>query len=299
MTQTELSPRRGILLALASAVAFGGITPLAALAYDDGTTALAVLLLRSVFGVVVFAIAALLLGLRLGVSWKAWLALLPVSLSWLIGSLGYLGAVHYLPVGLAAILFFTFPVIVAIGSWVIERRQPRTVEVLLVLFAFAGLLLAIGPSFTGLHPFGLLLAMIGATGAAGIFLTGRYALARTNQLVALVHVNTINALGALVLGLAFSALTFPQGEFPLAGGWPTLIAATVLFGFAVFFQFGAIRNAGPARAAMYFNLEPVVTLTIAMLLLGERLSPLQLLGGAMVIAALVLFSRESQKLREG
>ena len=283
--QTELSPRRGILFALTSAVCFGGITPLAAVAYDDGTTALAVLLLRSIFGVCVFAIAAVLLGLRLCITWSAWLALLPVSLSWLIGAFGYLGAVHYLPVGLAAILFFTFPVIVATASWVIERRQPRMVELLLVLLAFAGLVLAIGPSFTGLHPFGLLLAMIGAAGAACIFLTGRYALARTNQLVALVHVNAINAVGALGLGLAFTALTFPQGDFPLAGGWPTLIAATVVFGFAVFFQFGAIRHAGPARAAMFFNLEPVVTLTIAMLLLGERLSPLQLLGGAMVIDA--------------
>ena len=222
-----------------------------------------------------------------------------MSLSWLIGSLGYLGAVHYLPVGLAAILFFTFPVIVAIASWVIERRQPRMVELSLVLFAFAGLVLAIGPSFTGLHPIGLLLAMIGAAGAACIFLTGRYAMARTSQLVALVHVNVINALGALGLGLALGALTFPQGDLPLAGGWPALIAATVLFGFAVFFQFGAIRNAGAPRAAMYFNLEPIITLSIAMLVLGERLSPLQFLGGAIVIAALFLFSWQSRRLREG
>ncbi len=297
--QTELSPRRGILLALASAATFGGITPLASLAYDDGTTALAVLLLRSAFGVFVFVIAALLLGLRLKITWGAWLALLPVTFSWLIGSVGYLGAVHYLPVGLAAILFFTFPVIVAIASWVIERRRPRPVELLLVLFAFAGLVLAIGPSFTGLHPVGLLLAMIGATGAAGIFLTGRYALARTTQLVALVHVNTINTLGTLGLGLGFGALAFPQGDFPMAGGWPALIATTVLFAFAVFFQFGAIRHVGASRAAMFFNLEPVVTLAIAMLLLGEQLSPLQLVGGAMVIGALLLFSRQSQKLRDG
>ena len=299
MTQTELSPRRGILLALASAATFGGITPLASLAYDDGTTALAVLFLRSAFGVFVFAIAALLLGLRLRITWSAWLALLPVTFSWLIGSFGYLGAVLYLPVGLAAILFFTFPVIVAIASWVIERRQPRMVELSLVILAFAGLVLAIGPSFTGLHPIGLLLAMIGAAGAAGIFLTGRYAMARTRQLVALVHVNTINALGTLGLGLAFGALTFPQDAFPLAGGWPALIATTVLFAFAVFFQFGAIRHVGASRAAMFFNLEPVVTLAIAMLLLGERLSPIQLLGGAMVIAALLLFSRQSRKLRDG
>ena len=125
--QTELSPRRGILLALASAATFGGITPLASITYDDGATALAVLLLRSAFGIFVFAVAAVLLGLRLRITWNAWLALLPVAFSWRIGSFGDLGAVHYLPVGLAAIVFFTFPVIVAIASWAIERRQPRMV----------------------------------------------------------------------------------------------------------------------------------------------------------------------------
>lgn len=295
MTQRQLSPNRGILLALASAAAFGGITPLASLTYADGTTALAVLFLRSAFGLLVFAIAAVLLGLRLGLTWSAWLALLPVTFSWLVGSIGYLGAVRYLPVGLAAILFFTFPVIVATASWVIERRRPQAGELLLVLFAFAGLVLAIGPSFTGLDPLGLLLAIVGATGAAGIFLTGRYALARSNQLVALVHVNAINALGTLALGLAFGALAFPQDGFPLAGGWPALIAATVLFAFAVFFQFGAINHAGAPRAAMFFNLEPVITLAIAMLLLGEHLSPLQLVGGAMVITALILFNRQARK----
>ena len=294
MSLTQLSPKRGILLALASATAFGGITPLASLTYNDGTTALAVLFVRTAFGAVAFAAAALLLGRRLGLTWGAWLALLPVTISWLVGSIGYLGAVRYLPVGLAAILFFTFPVIVATASWVVERRRPRAVELLLVLFAFAGLVLAVGPSFAGLNPLGLLLAMIGATGAAAIFLTGRYALARTDQLVALVHVNTINALGTLGLGLAFGAFVFPAGDFPLDGGWPALTAATVLFAFAVFFQFGAIRHAGAPRAAMFFNLEPVITLAIATLLLGEQLSPIQLLGGAMVITALVLFSRQAQ-----
>ena len=77
------------------------------------------------------------------------------------------------------------------------------------------------------------------------------------------------------------------------------MAATGLFAFAVFFQFGAIHNVGASRAAMYFNLEPVITLSIAVLLLGERLSPLQFLGGAMVIAALFLFSWQSRKLRDG
>ncbi len=285
---------RGILLALASAATFGSITSLAALSYQDGTTPLALLFARFGSSLVVFALACALLGRRIAVPRANWLALLPVSFAWLISAVGYLGAVRLLPVGLAGILFFTFPVIVAAASWVIERRLPRPLEALLFLLAFGGLVLAIGPSFAVLNPVGLLLALMGASGAAAIFLTGRLAMARTDSLVVLVHVNAINTLGVLLLGLALRDFAFPAGAFPAGGGWPALLAATALFAAAVFFQFGAIRHAGPPRAAMFFNLEPVITLAVAMLLLGERLSPVQLLGGAMVIAALVLFSRRAQ-----
>ena len=299
MTQTELSPRRGILLALASAATFGSITTLASLAYQDGTSPLALIFVRFFSSFLVFAAACLLLRRRLAIGGRAWLSILPLTLAWLVSAIGYLGSVQTLPVSLAAILFFTFPVIVAVCSWVIERRWPRPLEALLFILAFCGLVFAIGPSFTVLDPIGLLLAMFGAAGAAAIFLTGRLALARTDSLVALVHLNAINSIAVLALGLALGALAFPDGGFPLGQGWSALLAATLLFVFAVFFQLNAIGHAGPERSAMFFNLEPVVTLAIAMLLLGERLSAQQLLGGAMVIAALLLFSWQSRRLREG
>ena len=56
----------------------------------------------------------------------------------------------------------------------------------------------------------------------------------------------------------------------------------------IFLHFAAILLAGPTRAAMFFNLEPVVAMAVAALLLGESLGVVQYDGGALVIAALVL-----------
>jgi drug/metabolite transporter (DMT)-like permease len=50
----------------------------------------------------------------------------------------------------------------------------------------------------------------------------------------------------------------------------------------------ALHAAGPIRASLIFNLEPVVAIAAAALILGERLAPLQIAGVALVIGALSL-----------
>jgi probable blue pigment (indigoidine) exporter len=49
----------------------------------------------------------------------------------------------------------------------------------------------------------------------------------------------------------------------------------------------SLRIVDPIRVAILFNIEPVVTITAAWIVLGERLGPIQLLGGLLVIAAIV------------
>jgi drug/metabolite transporter (DMT)-like permease len=53
-------------------------------------------------------------------------------------------------------------------------------------------------------------------------------------------------------------------------------------------MFLALHAAGSVRTSLIFNLEPVVAITAAWLLLGERLTHLQIGGVALVIGALTL-----------
>ena len=93
----------------------------------------------------------------------------------------------------------------------------------------------------------------------------------------------------LLLGLAFGAagtlvtpLSIPEALVPvvLAGvigaGVPTLAFIT------------GIRRLGPSQAAILATLEPVVGVGLAAWLLGERPAPIQLVGGALILAAAVL-----------
>jgi drug/metabolite transporter (DMT)-like permease len=52
---------------------------------------------------------------------------------------------------------------------------------------------------------------------------------------------------------------------------------------------------GPSEAAILSTFEPVVTVVLAFFALGERLTPLQLAGGALVLAAVVLLQLPARR----
>jgi drug/metabolite transporter (DMT)-like permease len=51
--------------------------------------------------------------------------------------------------------------------------------------------------------------------------------------------------------------------------------------------FAGLRRVGPTTASILATVEPLVTVLLAYLTFGERLSPLQLTGGAFVLAAVI------------
>jgi drug/metabolite transporter (DMT)-like permease len=53
--------------------------------------------------------------------------------------------------------------------------------------------------------------------------------------------------------------------------------------------FMSINRIGPFRSALIMNLEPLLATVLSAPLLGEVITPLQGLGGAIMLAALVAF----------
>jgi drug/metabolite transporter (DMT)-like permease len=102
-----------------------------------------------------------------------------------------------------------------------------------------------------------------------------------------------------------SALVLPIGWVPLAIlGAPQLAAQQFSFGWPVWLGFAyavvgplfltnvlwftAIDRVGPSRAALFGNLEPFFALVFALLLLSESLTTLEVIGGALIFAGIVV-----------
>jgi drug/metabolite transporter (DMT)-like permease len=79
-------------------------------------------------------------------------------------------------------------------------------------------------------------------------------------------------------------------EKTVATCWAGLGGVTLFYVVGTLSMFLALHGAGSLRSSLIFNLEPVVVICAAAVLLGERLAPLQMAGVALVIAALTLAS---------
>ena len=65
---------------------------------------------------------------------------------------------------------------------------------------------------------------------------------------------------------------------------------------AVSLFFAGLKRVGPTTASILSTVEPVVTVVLAFLVFGELLGSLQLIGGALVVTAVIVL--ESQRTRE-
>jgi drug/metabolite transporter (DMT)-like permease len=277
----------GTTLAASSAIAFGFGTTFARLAYDGGSNPLSVVTLRFAAFVVVVGLILLALRRSFAVSGPAVRGTLWIAACLAAVSLGYQASVAFIPVSLAALVFYSFPLLVGLAAVAARRDRLNAAKTLALLAAFVGLALALGPGFSDLDWRGLALALLAALGMTLTLTFGGEAMRGEDPLVMAVFTNFWMLVGfAVVLALAggLALPSTPAGAIGLAGNGLSYVLGYICW-------FAALGLVKPVRLAALFNIEPLVTLGVAAAILGERLSPLQLLGAALVLAAVMGIAR--------
>lgn len=296
MTETDVAEKGragGIALALTAAVGLGTAIALARIAHDSGTTALSIATIRTVFVVLLMYLICKAAGRNLAVSWPQWLHCCGLGL--LAGQMFYgnVGAVKFIPVGLAALVFFTYPPMVAVMMAVLNRRMPGLVKSAALIGAFSGLWLMLGVSLDTLDWRGVALSLSAAVACAANAVWIQQKMMHVDVLVLTFHMS-------LVAGVVFVVATLATGGIvaPTTGaGWMAMLGIMVLQGCAVPLYFAAIPRIGAETSAMVTNLQPVTSIAAAYLLFAETLSPLQFTGGAMVLGSIILMQAHDARTR--
>jgi len=273
----------GLLLGVAAATSFAANSTLARLAYDAGSNALSVLTVRT--GVALLGLLVLLklarVPFRLPPRRRA--AALGLGVLLAVYSYGLLGAIEHIPVALAVITFYTYPLLTACGSWALGREPvtPRTFAALLA--AFVGLVLALDIRGGGVDARGVAMALMAAFVFATILLSSDRVRAGGDSRPITLH---MLAAGFATYLLA-CALT---GGFALPApgiGWAGFIGTPLFYSFSIISLFVVVMMTGPVRAALTLNVEPVASVILGYVVLGQALAGTQLFGIAVVIAAVV------------
>ena len=285
--------RPGVLFALLTALSFGGLSTLATLYYADGGNVLTMLLFR--FGFATLGLLILARGQLRPPPGRRFAGVLAVGAAWSLGVTCYLGSVHYIEVGIAALVLYTFPVIVLMLS--LATRELRSTVALWAVFlaAFGGLGVMLLPSLSKFNHTGLLLAF----GAAALFAVTYFLGARVSVTLPVrsmaLWVTVVGVVIIAPLVYVNDALALPRS----GSGWWYLGAATLMYLGGILAQFSALSRARAAEVSMVMNLEPIVSVGLGAWVLGERLTPLQWLGAGAVLGAMLAAQRVMQKSAVG
>lgn len=203
----------------------------------------------------------------------------------------YYLAIQRTNVATAIILQYTAPVWVLVYMLVRRREKPALGKLVSVLLAITGIALVIGlfgHRRLRLDPVGVTAALIAALSFAYYNIYGHSILARYGRWTVLLYTTLSASLFWLVVNPPSAILSADYS--PMA--WLFLFVfsvVSVLVPFALYFA--GLERLEPTKAIVASCLEPIFTIIIAALTLGERISPLQGLGMVMVLTAIIVVQR--------
>jgi drug/metabolite transporter (DMT)-like permease len=285
----------GAGLCTLSAAGFATLAILVKLAYAQGMSLFGLLSLR--FGGAAVLLVAFLL-LRRTHLYFGFRRSVPL---FLLGAVGYamqaslyVGSLQRIPASVAALLLYSYPVFVALLAWVFNHRRPSRQEWAAMGLALIGVILTIGPvgKVGRLDALGLGLVFISAGWYAGYILISERFVRQAGALVSTAWIT----LGAFCTFTAAGWVTRSlPGALTPAAGW--IMAGMILFSTILpigAFLAGMVR-VGPTAAALLSTLEPVFTVLLAAWLLAEGLTGSQLVGGGLVLVAVIVLSLPSHR----
>jgi len=285
-----LNRRPALVAVVVSAACFGTLAVLAPLAYAEGARPLPLLAWR-------FALVTLLMAgyqmlrdpakLLAGRSDAPSYVLMSFT-GYGAASLCFFFALEHASASVVAVLLYTYPAIVSVLSSVFLKERFTAQRALAIVLTFMGCALVVGlfSEQVSVDLVGLLLGLGAALGYSTFNMLSHRVMARQPRAVVMTYTFGFSAVAMTLASLATGESLMPA-EWT-AGAWALLIAIVLVPTFAaIVLYLQGIRSLGPSQAAIVSTTEPLFTIVLAAIVLGERLAPVQLLGAALVVGGVL------------
>lgn len=275
----------GVALVIGSAVSFGSLGVFGKLAYRVGLMTPQLLSYR--FGLAALLLWAAAIVMRQGMPSRRNLVglILMGGGGYVAQSASYFNALHYIPASTTALLLYTYPVVVTLLAAVLFGESLGWMKLVALGLSALGTVLVVQAQLHAAPPIGIILALGSAAFYSGYILFGSRLLPGLPPVSATATIMTSAALVwslvAAVNGQLLVVWTVPR--LALLGGFAILGTTIPVLTFIL-----GLPLVGASRAAILSTFEPASTVLLAVIILGETASPLQWIGGALILASVVV-----------
>lgn len=290
--------RTALLILLSVGTCFASAHIAARISFDNGTGLLTAVVFRSIITLALLSLLAIGYRQSIKISWRLapWQLLLGVLIA--IQSISIYSAVSRIPVGIALLTVNTFPVQLALISWLLGGKPPTKARACIMGLILVGLILALDiPALAQSDQTNIQLWLIGigfALFAAFSFALGLWVTENKLSGVRGSARSFYTMLTVLCLTLGAGSMDTISGGLNLPAtslGLATLLLLSGLYACAFIALFMLAPRLNLAQNAPAMNIEPVASLALGWLILDQALSPIQIIGGAIVVSCIVAFAQ--------
>jgi drug/metabolite transporter (DMT)-like permease len=184
------------------------------------------------------------------------------------------------------LLFFTYPVFVMLGSWVLGRGAPARLTVVALACAVAGAVVVATGGSLSIDGIGVAFALGAAITYTGYLLGADVVLRRTNAMTGSMWVSAGASVGLLAYALATGRWAPPEGW---DASWPILGMGVASAGAFVALLAG-LRRIGAVRTSIVASTEPLAAALLGFVFLDERVTLGLVAGGVLILVGAVTAS---------
>lgn len=277
----------GVFLVVISGVCYGFSPILAVYAYRGGASVSDYVFLR-------YSIASLFYLLYIFIYKRSIFSMLvkiPLALPLMAGvsqavsTYLYMSTVKSISAGLAAILFYTYIVWVAVWGFIFKKERLKMPGIAGIVLALIGLALVVGVSWGKISTIGIIMGLASALASSGVVMAGNETLKQLEPVVASAFISLFTAVPLFLFGSATGTLQFQMSS----AAWLAAIASAVIScNIALFTFMAGMKRVGSTIASVLCTAEPVTAVVFSALLLSQKMTPLQLLGGLVILIGAIL-----------
>ena len=283
---------KGILYIILSASAFGIMPILAKLSYRGGANTYSTLFLRFLFAAIMLFYYLRTKGISMKLTKKQLILILIIGVfGFTLTTSSLYMSYNYISIGMASMIFYIYPSIVTILAYVVYKEKIYFRKIISLIISLIGIYILIDKGSVSFNIKGIILAGIAAV-LYSLYVLGasHKEFKNINSYVLTFYISCASSIVMFIAAKTTNNFDIHISFYALVAILLIAFISTVV---ALMAFLEGVRLIGPSKASILSTIEPIVSLILGIIILGEPISSRIIIGSIMIVLSVVILTKNN------